>query len=286
MIETPPACLREIEEALGQLGLRPRRLVLISPLRQHKGKRCAYRVEAEDGRIVKVRQLQTPDEARRLLELRAGLDEAFAPVLARYGAVLLEAWIEGVPLTAVDAEERAEEGGALLGRLHGTALAPDAPSTLSTREWTDGAMSNLHILTDAGKLASGLAASLRAEILERDPGVARAALIHQDFCAENMLLDDGGRLRVIDNEQLTIAPAGFDLGRTFDRWPMSEGAWARFCRGYRSSAPAEIDAIRFWKIVAALKGARVRYQHSPARFAAALASLRRFAEGRSRSDLP
>ena len=33
-----------------------------------------------------------------------------------------------------------------------------------------------------------------------DPGSAPAALIHRDFCAENMLIDREGRLRVIDND--------------------------------------------------------------------------------------
>ncbi len=284
MIAAPVERARDIAAALKQHGLRPRRVVLISPLQERKGRHFAYRVDTEDGCMVKVRHFGKPEEARRLLELRAGLEEAFAPALAQYGPVLIEQWLEGMPLSELDAEDRAEDAGALLGRLHAKPLGPDVPAIRSTRTWTEGAESDLEILARAGKLAPGEAASLRAEMLQRDPGVARAALIHQDFCAENMLIDTRGRLRVIDNEQLAIAPAGFDLGRTFHRWPMSDAAWMRFRRGYRSSAPAEPEAIGFWRIVAALVGARVFLERIPARLEASLALLRRFTEGKSLAD--
>lgn len=248
MIETPSETPPEIAAALEHFAITPRRVVLISPLRDRKGSRLSYRVDAEDGRIVKVRQLDSGERARCLLELRAGLEAAFAPALAHHGCVLLEEWIDGAPLSESDAEGRAEEAGALLGRLHARALGVDTPTPLSTSERTSQAISNLEILCNAGQLTPREAAALRAEIARRDPGTTGAVLIHLDFCAENMLIDARGHLRVIDNELLTIAPAGFDLGRTFDRWPMSNPAWARFCRGYRSSAPAEPEAVGFWKI--------------------------------------
>jgi aminoglycoside phosphotransferase (APT) family kinase protein len=211
----------EIAAALAHFAITPRRVVLISPLRERKGSRYSYRVDAQDGRVVKLRQLNSSERARRLLQLRTGLEAAFAPALAHHGRVLLEEWIDGAALSDADAAARAEEAGALLGRLHATALDSAAHTTRSTSERSAEALSNLEILYAAGQLAPSVAAALRAEIARRDPGTARAVLIHLDFCAENMLIDTRGRLRVIDNELLMIAPAGFDLGRTFDRWPMS-----------------------------------------------------------------
>ena len=284
MIQAPSETTPEIAAALEHFAITARRVVLISPLRDRKGSRWSYRVEAEDGRIVKVRQLDSSERARRLLEMRAGLEAAFAPGLAHHGCVLLEEWIDGVPLSECDGEGRAEEAGALLGRLHARALDADTPATLSTSERRAGALSNLGILCDAGHLVPSEAAALRAAITRLDPGATRAVLMHLDFCAENMLIDACGQLRVIDNELLTVGPAGFDLGRTFDRWPMSDAAWVRFRRGYRSSAPAEPEAVGFWKIVAALLGARIRYERSPARLEASLALLRRFAAGNSLAD--
>jgi Ser/Thr protein kinase RdoA (MazF antagonist) len=281
--DAPP----EIAAALEQCGLRPRHVVLVSPLKGSKGRRRAYRVEVEGGRTVKARQVDTPEEARRLLALRAGLEEAFAPALAQCDCVLLEEWIDGSPLTDLEAERWVEDGGALLGRLHARALAADVPPLCNTGRWVERGMSDVEILSGAGKLAAAEADALRAEIRRRDPGVARTALGHLDFCAENMLIDTAGRLRVIDNERMAIAPAKFDVARTFDRWPMSEAAWARFCRGYRSAAAVDdLESLGFWKILAVLLGARVRFQYTPARLDAALALLRRFAEGRGLSDPP
>jgi Ser/Thr protein kinase RdoA (MazF antagonist) len=231
-----------------------------------------------------VRHFSTCEDARRHFELRAGLEAAFAPALARHGSVLIEEWVEGLPLTELDGDRRAEEAGALLGRLHGRQLGLDVPSRISTRKWSDGAESDLEILTTARTLTFAEAAGLRAEIRRRDPGEARAALIHLDFCAENMLIDRRGKLRVIDNELLSINPAVLDLGRTFHRWPMSERAWIRFFEGYRSSFPSEPEPTGFWRIAAALTGTRVFLQRSPQRVDESVALLRRFADGKSLSD--
>ena len=151
---------------------------------------------------------------------------------------------------------------------------------MSTRRWRESAHSDLEILETAGVLASGEAARLRGELEQRDPGTARTVLAHVDFCAANMLIDSIGRLRVIDNEQLAVEPPGFDLGRTFDLWPMTEESRARFRRGYQSSAPADPEVIGFWRIVAAALDARVFLHRSLSSLRSSLAQLRRFTEGK------
>jgi Ser/Thr protein kinase RdoA (MazF antagonist) len=279
-IAGPPDVSREIGEALERHRVRCRNVELVSPLRERKGIRFAYRADTEDGCTVKLRHFGDAESARVHLELRAGLEDAFAPVLARCGAVLFEAWIDGVALTDLDPEARAEEAGALLGRLHATPLGPEHAATCDTRRWRAGAESDVAILSEAGGVTKREASILLAELARRDPARSRAALIHKDFCAENMLIDAHGRLRVIDNEQLDIGAIGFDLGRTFHRWPMSAGAWTRFVRGYRASAPGEPAATGFWRLVAALVGARVFLERAPERLDASLALLRRFVAGR------
>jgi Ser/Thr protein kinase RdoA (MazF antagonist) len=274
---TSPAITREIEEALNREGLRPRRSVLISPPDDQKRGRCVYRVELEDGRTIKARRLESAEAASRLFELRADLEGAFAPASAQHGRVLLETWIDGVPLTELDSEARAEDAGALLGRLHSIEVAA-TPPTVSTLEWRERATTELEILGEAGKLGLREVAKLDAELHRWDPGTARLACVHRDFCAENMMLDASGHLHVIDNEWLTIDPAGFDLGRTFTRWPMSEGAWERFLRAYRSTARIDPGPLSFWKIVVALWTVRIRLHQTPKRLAGPLVLLRRFAE--------
>jgi Ser/Thr protein kinase RdoA (MazF antagonist) len=283
-IPGPLEVSRDVEDALERHGLRRRRVELVSPLRERKGIRFAYRVDTAEGRTIKARHFGSSGDARRHFELRAGLEAAFAPALANYGSVVLEEWVEGVPLAELDTDARAEEAGALLGSLHARPIGPRVPPDVSTRRWAEGAESDLATLTSARALGPDEAARLRAEVRRRDPRSARAALIHLDFCAENMLIDPHGKLRIIDNELLGINPAGLDLGRTFHRWPMPEAAWHRFLRGYRSSAPREPEAIGFWKISAALTGTRVFLQRMPERVDASVALLRRFAEGQSLAD--
>ena len=129
-------CPADVADALARQGLRPRRIVEISPVRRGKRGRRAYRVELEDGTSVKVRCLESPNAAQELVALRAGLEARFAPVIGRHGCVLVEMWIEGVVLTAAEAECHLEEAGSLLGRLHATKL-DDGPRTIETAEWRE-----------------------------------------------------------------------------------------------------------------------------------------------------
>jgi aminoglycoside phosphotransferase len=270
---------KEVEEALERLGLRARRLVAISRADGRKHGRRVYRVELTDGRTIKARRLESEEAARRLVALRAAIEPAFAPVLDRHGPVLLEAWIEGVPLAERDTEARAAEAGALLARLHASAEARPS-GAVPTRPWREGAAAELAALGDAHALGADEVATLAAELRRHDPGSVPTVLIHGDFCGENMVIDGAGRLRVIDNEWLAIAPRGFDLGRTFSRWPMSDAAWQRLVAGYRSAARVDHGPLAFWKIVAALKSAHIRLRATPERLEFSLGLLRRFARGR------
>ena len=79
--------------------------------------------------------------------------------------------------------------------------------------------------------------------------------------------------------QIAIEPAGFDLGRTFQRWPMSPAAWRRFHDGYRSARASEPGAGAFWRYAAALVGARVYLQRGSPQLAPTIALLRRLLAG-------
>lgn len=280
MIDPPPATTADIEEALRLHGMRARSIALVSTLKERKGRRWAYRVDTDDGRTVKARLFESIEAAGEVFDLRAGLEEAFAPALARYGAVLIEEWIAGVPIVELDWERWVDEAGALLGRLHARETLP----ALATARWCEGAQSNLDQLRESGKLNAGAIDILRAEIARRDPGEAHGVVAHLDFCADNMVIDTSGRLRIIDNELMSIAPAGLDLARTFDLWPMSASTWSRFRRAYAGAAPSDPGAAGFWRVVTTLTNARIFRERSEHRFEAALAKLRRYAGGEDLAD--
>ena len=269
----------EIGAALAAYGLAAVDVALVSPLGARKGRRQAYCVTAAGGRIVKARRFEGEDEARRVFELRAGLEAAFAPALARQGAVVIEEWIEGSPLADAHWRVWVEPAGALLGRLHARPLPPGAAATVTTGGWLAEADADLAALAAARRIEGVWAEHLRAAIRASDPGTCRTALAHLDFCADNMVIDRDGRLRVVDNELLAIRPPGLDLARTFHLWPMPAASRARFHRGYLSAAPADPGAAGFWRLVAALRGARIFLGRSSARLEASLALLRRLLAG-------
>lgn len=268
-----------LAEALRAHGFVARTCSLISPLGTAKGRRWAYRVEDDHGRVVKVRHFEDASSADRVFALRRDLEPAFAPAIARHGAVLVEAWVEGRPLADPEVPRLVEEAGRLLGRLHARPLPPHTPARVSTHAWRAGAAADLDTLQAAMVLSAADAAALRSALVQHDPGSARTALLHMDFCAANLLVAPGGSLRVIDNEQLEFGPIGLDLGRTFHHWPMSEDAALAFWRGYRLAAPAEPAAPAFWRIVTAALGARIFLHRSPSALSASLAQLACFARG-------
>lgn len=276
----------EVRDAVALGGWRASHLALVSPLGEHKGMRYAYRVDTDDGRIVKARHFGSADEARRVHELRFGLEDAFAPVLGRVGAVLIEAWIEGAMLGAGEAESWTRTAGALLGRLHARRLGPDVVAEEDTARWNEAAAADLALLREAEALPATACETIRAALQRHDPARARVAVIHRDFCAENMLIDTRGRLRIIDTELIAVGPIGVDVAWTWHRWPTSPQSWQRFIAGYRSAAPAEPEVLEYWRIVTGLTLARVFSQRMPARLDAQVASLLRCVTSAAGEDTP
>lgn len=275
----PPQVIAEIAAALREAGLGRCRLLPLSRFQGTKRGRYTFLAESEGGSRVKARHLATTEAARELERLRRGLEPAFAPVLGRHGPVLLERWVEGRQLDADDADARAEEAGALLGRLHVRPLEIAAPPQQSTAGYLATAEADLGQLRKAERLSGDEADLLLSALGRLDPGAFRSVLVHRDFCAENLLIDSADRLAVIDNEWFEVGAAGFDLGRTFHRWPMSEATWKRFLAGYGSTG-ADPEPLDFWMIASTLFGARVYLRVSPGELPPLLELLRQLSEGR------
>jgi len=268
----------QIEAAVRGLGRDVRRVVLLSPPDPRKRGRSTWRVALAEGGSLKARVLESEAAARELVELRAGLEPAFVPALACRGPVLVEQWIEGELLAAGPSAARAAEAGALLGRLHARPVS-GAPATVPTDRWRAQAENDLDLVLAAGELEPREARVLRERLARDDPGRAPTALIHRDFCAENMLVDPAGRLHVIDNEWFLVDAVGLDLGRTLHRWPLPPAARDEFLAAYRDSARHDPGPPDFWILFSVLWSARIRLDQPPARRAEPLEAARRIAEG-------
>jgi hypothetical protein len=273
----PPAVEREVAEALEQHRFAAAQVLPISPFHGKKQGRFTFLAIAADGAKLKARRFPDVAGAERQEAFREGLEPAFAPVLARHGAVLIESWVEGSGIDGDASAAVLAEAGALLGRLHAEHPASGTDSRRDTSEYRHEAEQDLETLARAGAIAPGLEASIAAEVERLDPGGYEPVLIHRDFCAENFILDRDGHLVVIDNERFVLGAAGFDLGRSFHRWPMSERDWSRFLAAYHlaGGAPCELG---FWTLITNVSLARIYARISERRLRPMLARLDRLGD--------
>jgi hypothetical protein len=262
--------------ALLRGGFQPSSWTLLTTFGGGSTRRAAYRVDLEGGRTLKVRSFLDEARAADNARLRAGFSVgAFAPVLFLHGRIAVEQWIEGA---ALPPEEGAESvlgaAASLLAALHREAPLPDVKSAPLREE----ALLGLGVLARERLVGERTLGILRDALLARDPGTARAGIVHGDFCAENIVVAADGALHVVDNEDIALGPLDYDLGRTWYRWPLAEPSFARFLEVYERHAHRPAMGLAFWKIVAAVRGAIVRLRHHPEGLPFALDRLRRLAE--------
>ena len=276
-----PALEPEILVALEATGLRPLAWACLSNLRSPIIDRTAYRIETQD-KTLKARRLESEAAAVNLTEVRRELPEAFAPVLARHGRVLLEEWIAGEVLGAAPPRRYLEEAGALLGELHARrSLGPKVLHALcATAGHRSIAVRALRHLRATGHLPGGQAVALARAMRRLDPGRGRHGLIHFDFCGENMVVDEAGHLHVVDNERVTVDALGFDLARAWYRWNLAARDWECFRQAYaeRLTFREEEKSFDFWRLVAVARAAALRTRVAPEKASVPIACLRALAE--------
>jgi len=274
----------EIAAALGRLGFLPRTWQRISTIRAADTGRSVFRVDLENGRTLKARRLESDAAARRLFELRRNLPSGFAPALHCVDAVVLESWIEGETLAPGRASTaQLIEAAGILARLHSTPSAdgralPEMEATAPERGAADDARRHL---TTSGYLGDAENDRVAEALAQSDPGHALAGLVHTDFCGENIVLDAGGRLHVIDNERLGIGALGLDVARSWYRWMLPTEDWRCFLEAYRASMSHD-DSLRnfsFWALIATLKSAALLSRLEPRRAQGPIDCIRRLLSG-------
>jgi Phosphotransferase enzyme family len=234
---------------------------LPSPLMTH----ASFRLRLANGRTVKGRRVETPEQARRIAELLPRLGRRHFPrVLAIHGHALLEEWIPGTVLTRVTASAlEYERCGRILGSIHMTRLPdgrgaapPSAVRRLAVAE------RQLAELVRVGALSEASFRSALGQLRANVPDAVAVGIIHRDFCAENMVLTPARDLYVVDNETIRIDCPELDLARTWYRWPMTPTQRAAFLAGYRHRRdPASfLRHFPFWSITALVDTALFRTQ--------------------------
>ena len=243
--------------------------------------RHAYCVTLADGRIVKARRTLSETRARAVCDALSALDDdRLARVLVCRGAVLIEEWVDGAPLSTAAAQHgHLQQAAALLARIHavgvvaGVLVRAEQP-TARRRTETEA---RLAALAAVGALPPVDTDVLTDALRRCDPGCAQAGLVHLDFAFENMVVDPRGRLRMIDNEAMAVDAFDYDLARSWYRNAMAPQDWGRFEDAYRrSDGPGARDrsAALFWQIAAVVEGTVTRLDVDPERAAIPLERLR------------
>jgi len=279
----------DVQAALGVKRMTAVRWDEVSTIRGPWAPRSAFRIELADGRTVKARRLEDAATARRLYEVQRELPDDFSPATAVHGPVLIEAWLEGRLLSCGEAGNALlRDAGRLLARVHN--LPAVAGRLVQRRDATaplrEDAERGLHGLVVAGALDVGVAAALRRMLADGDPGSEAVGVTHNDFCGENMLIDPTGRLRVFDNDRVSIGPLGYDLGRAWHRWALPPDAWTVFELAYRGAMPAsEPFRAGFWGLLAVVTSAGYHLRLGSGGLRVPLDRLDLMAEGRQPGTL-
>ncbi len=272
-----------VEEALAREGMRVAGFTRISEFGPLKTSRHAYRVALADGRTIKARRTLSDGRAAQVCDALAALaDSRLARVQARHGAVLLEEWVEGTPLTvATVRRHHLREAAALLAQIHAVEAVGGKPVTgeESTARRLAETESRLNALVDRRALDPEVAGVLAISLRRQDPGRARTGLVHLDFAFHNFVIDPAGMLRLVDNEAMSVDAFDYDLARSWYRNAMPLESWAQFEDEYRDAGGpgARGDSAGFWRIAAVVEGAVTRLDVDPERADVPLERLRAMA---------
>ncbi len=234
----------------------------ISSLAAPRHRAAAYRLDFADGRVLKGRELRDASTAARVrYVLRHAPHPAFPRLVAQRQDVMLLEWVEGSP--AGPNESGVVRAGAdFLATLHETPLparCPFAPDDPLERQ-TARTARHLERLVRAGALDAGRADALRGVLKSHLPARWRVGFVHGDLCAENLVVDAEGHVRVVDNEALAVDACDADLARTLYRWSLDPRSADVFLETYvrRRSIEPLLEHFGYWALSARLGSAAHR----------------------------
>ena len=274
-------CVRvpsEVWELLAKFGVA---VVQISEItaRPSLALKNTYRVTLADGRVVKVRRLQSvarAEQVERLLKA-LGPNPAWAGLLLRFREFFLEEWVEGESLGGQPPEPAvARQCGVILAQLHQVAIPADEAIGLSVEQELGQVRSHLGELEAAGRFTRTEAIELADRAVALAPRRIQPGIVHLDFCGENLVWHPIRGPVCVDNETLRIGSCEQDLGRAVHRWNLEGVARAEFLAGYAAAeGPAGLDALPFWGLAAEAYSASIRLRYRFADAGAPIQALKR-----------
>ena len=237
--------------------------VPVTTIRWSGSPRASFRLTLADGRVLKGRRFRTPADVIRVSSLTPLLDPMHFPrVLTSHGCALLTPWIAGEPATPESwTPGRLRACGGVQGALHRVSV-PSEVAALQPRTlpWTERLDWWLRELVAAGALDAPRARKIHRLVAGSAPVTNRPGVCHTDFCGDNIVITDGGRIAVVDNEGLSLDAPEFDLARTWYRWPLTPPQLRAYAEGYGTHPHTAGFEAHFlhWALLAVLDSAAYR----------------------------
>jgi Ser/Thr protein kinase RdoA (MazF antagonist) len=257
----------EVAEALRASGVEVAEVLNITGLPEPAGQRGTHRVTLAGGHTFKVRRVRRPEKASRMDELLRTLgDPHFPRPLWVSGRVVLEPWVDGLPLSGLPmTEQRIAAAAEVLGRLHSLPRLGRRrlPERATSHRPFARARRQVARLASAGFIDRDSAASLIQILVRCAPTTALVGVTHRDFCASNLVEDYEGQIIAVDNENMRVGFLDDDVARTWYRWPMASSAWRSFVSAYEQASGRQVAANSwpFWQICAVATSAWLRLVH-------------------------
>lgn len=223
-------------------ALSVKELELLTTLPSPNMSHASFKAVCDDGQTVKLRLVETADQAARVVAIRAQFpDDHFPRLLARRQSAMIEEWIPGRSA----AEDRyniglLREAGTLLASIHSVVTPNYSFAKLRT---IDDRVRRLERQTgdllERGRLTAQEVATILDMAQRHRPEALDAGIVHRDFAAENLVIGEDANIWIVDNETMTYDVFSYDLARTWYRWPLVGQAITHFLTGYQRVRSAE-----------------------------------------------
>ncbi len=252
----------------------------ISSLWSPSWDRAAFRLRLASGASCKGRRFESQEAADRVAGLSRHLPEGpFPRVLARRGVAQIAEWVDGTVLSAAEiTNDLLSRAGEILGSMHAVDLPREGCGEAGALHAgaLDALAARVAVLCRAGALSPAEGERTLRLAAEHAPAGVRVGLVHGDLCPENIVLQDGGTLRVIDTDSIALRAREHDLARVWYRWPMTADERAAFEERYPEKDVLASYRQHFlhWAIVVLVGAAQFRLRHSLPGVSAPLQRLR------------
>jgi hypothetical protein len=264
------------------VGQEPVKAELVTPLpsRHEPGsfrERAAFRVEYRDGLRLKARRHRDLETAERVLLLRSFLDVPHFPAMvAARGSCHLTEWVQGGRPSADDPDVLLA-AGTLLGTVHSVVMEPEVGRyRFEYQNWERRNRRNADELVASKAMTRAEMEAVLERLAAVAPGHCHAVAVLADLAPENLVVGPEGRLFLVDDENLSLDSPGFDLARTWYRWPMTDLRAGPFLAGYGTCADPSpfLEFAEYWIMVVLLEAAHFRTLWNTPEASAPLDALR------------